>query len=93
MSTKYNGVQVFTSSDVNEVIPDIEKGLIRWVGTGMTAGQQVMLKDAAGHKIWESVALSTQVNDTFPLRVLPKMNLTLTQMDGGTLYIYYALYI
>ena len=88
MAKKNNGIRVYTNADEGAVIEGLDRAMIRWVGTGLTAGQAAILKDANGEKVWESVAMSANVLDTFPLNLRQSLDITLDTLDGGTLYVY-----
>jgi hypothetical protein len=88
MSVKANGIQVFTSSDASAVVKGVDKVMLRWVGKGVTAGDQVVISDSLGNKVWETVAISTNVIDSFVLNLRRGLDLTLTTLTSGTLYIY-----
>jgi hypothetical protein len=89
MSTKRHGIQVFTHADEGKTIPAISRAKLRWVAKGSTGGDDLLISDSDGNKVFESVTSSVQVIDQFDLDVkgVP-IDLVLTTLDTGNLYIY-----
>lgn len=90
MSTKNHGIHVYTHTDEGKTIEGVSKARLRWVAKGSTGGDDLLISDSGGNKVFESVTSSVQVIDQFDLDFKggPPVNLVLTTLDTGNLYVY-----
>jgi hypothetical protein len=88
MSARRNGIQVFVHADEAKAIPSVNRVKIRWVDAAGTIGDNLLISDADGNKVWESVAQTANCVDEGVLDLKGPVNLVLTTIDAGTLYIY-----
>lgn len=65
--------------------------VIRWVAEGAVAGNNVVLTDRNGNKVWESTATAANFTDQTNLENDFRNGLILTVMDAGTLYLYHSI--
>lgn len=68
-------------------------GKLRWVAEGASAGDNVVLSDAAGRVFWEATASGANADiesDTFDGRAGDCQGVTLTTINSGKLYLHWA---
>lgn len=69
---------------------DVFIDAIRWVAEGAAAGSNVILTNAAGQVVWESVATGVNYVEESRVPVLSR-GLIVDTLDSGTLYLYHLL--
>lgn len=65
--------------------------VVRWVAETAAAGNNVVLTDVLGNKVWESTASGANFTDSTNLGDEFRNGLVVTAMDAGTLYLYHGL--
>ena len=82
------GVYAF-SSQADALVGKQRVVAFGWVGKGLTAGDDLLVVDAASNVLWEAVAVDTAINLQYMIH-RPVEGIRAKTLDGGNLYIVLA---